>query len=178
MLYLIRHGQTELNRRKCWNCQADEELTEEGIRQAEAAADEIAKLPLDLIICSPLKRTRHTCAIVNRNQVPVILDERLMERDGGTLTGQPYEVYDHTRYYNYYAEDLPEGVEPLPDFIKRVHSLLDEIREKYADKNVLLVTHGGVSRCVKYYFEPIPADGQIDRDSKTRNCEIKSFRMD
>ena len=177
MLYLIRHGQTNLNKQHRWNCQADEDLTEEGVRQAEAAADAVAALPIDLIICSPLIRTRHTCEIVNKNRVPVIYDERIMERCGGVLTGQPYESYDSDTYYNLYTKDIPEGMEPLPDFLGRVHGFLDEIREKYRGRNVLLVTHGGVSRCVKYYFEPIPADGALNRNSKTQNCEIKSYEF-
>lgn len=175
MLYIIRHGQTRLNRERRWNCQADEELTEEGVRQAEAAAAKVAELPLDLIICSPLKRTKQTCGIVNRNRVPVLYDRRIMERCGGAVTGQPYEAYDHTVYYNYYTKDLPEGMEPLPVFMNRVHEFLEEIRGKYPDKNILLVTHGGVTRCIKYYFEPMPEDGQIDRGSKTENCQLRSY---
>lgn len=177
MLYLIRHGQTKLNKERRWNCQADEDLTEEGVRQAEAAAEEVEKLPLDLILCSPLLRTRHTCEIVNQKNIPVLYDDRLMERCGGVITGEPYDSYDHNIYYNYYTKDLPEGMEPLPDFLQRVHECLDEIKEKYGDKNVLLVTHGGVSRCVKYYFEPMPEDGQLNRDSKTENCQIKTFEF-
>ena len=177
MLYLIRHGQTELNKARRWNCQADEDINEEGVRQAEAAAAEVEKLPLDLIICSPLIRTRHTCEIVNRNHVPVIYDERLKERCGGVITGQPYESYDHDLYYNLNTKDIPEGMEPLEDFIGRVHELLDEVKEKYREKNVLLVTHGGVFRCVKYYFEPIPESGAINRESSAKNCEVKSFEF-
>lgn len=177
MLYIIRHGQTDLNKARCWNCQADEDINEEGIRQAEAAAEAVAALPLDLIICSPLIRTKHTCEIVNRNHVPVIYDDRIMERCGGVITGTPYDSYSHDTYYNLYAKDLPSGMEPLPDFMARVHSMLDEIKEKYRDKNVLLVTHGGVGRCIKYYFEPIPEDGLINRDSKVQNCEVKSYYL-
>lgn len=177
MLYLIRHGQTDLNRAQRWNCQADEDINAEGIRQAEAAADAVAELPIDLIMCSPLIRTRHTCEIVNRNHVPVIYDDRLKERCGGVITGQPYEAYDRELYYNLNTKDIPEGMEPLGEFMGRVHEVLDEIKEKYRDKNVLLVTHGGVSRCVKYYFEPVPPDGAINKDSSTRNCEIKSYEF-
>ena len=35
----------------------------------------------------------------------------------------------------------------------RVYPLLAEIKEKYADKNVLLVCHGGVCRVIKTFFE-------------------------
>ncbi len=38
-------------------------------------------------------------------------------------------------------------------------SLLDEIKEKYKNKNILLVTHGGVARAIHFYFNELPKDG-------------------
>ena len=42
-------------------------------------------------------------------------------------------------------------------------SLLDEIKEKYKNKNILLVTHGGVARAIYFYFNELPKDGQIEK---------------
>lgn len=103
-------------------------------------------------------RTKHTCEIINVNNIPVIYDERLMERIGGKLTNTVLDDYYYTDYYNYYSTNIVEGLETLPELFKRVHSLLDEIKEKYKDKNILLVTHGAVARTMQFYFEPIPED--------------------
>ena len=37
----------------------------------------------------------------------------------------------------------------------------DEIKIKYKDKNILLVTHGAVARAIQFYFEEMPKDGML-----------------
>lgn len=176
-LYVIRHGQTNCNKENKYNCRLDEDINEIGIKQAEEARKKVKNLDIDLIICSPMIRTKHTCGIINVNNIPVIYDERLMERIGGKLTNTVLDDYYYTDYYNYYSTNIVEGLETLPELFKRVHSLLDEIKEKYKDKNILLVTHGAVARTIQFYFEPIPDDGMLLNVSGQKNCEIKKYEM-
>lgn len=84
-IYLIRHGRTNCNDEGKYNGRLDEDINETGIKQALKASKKIEMLDLDLIICSPLLRTRHTCSIVNTNNIPVIYDERIQERDWRTI---------------------------------------------------------------------------------------------
>ena len=175
-LYVIRHGQTRCNVENKYNCRLDEDINQTGIKQAEKAREVVKNLELDLIICSPMIRTKHTCNIINVNNVPVIYDDRLMERNGGVLTGTTVlDDYYSKEYYNYYSKDIVEGLESLPDLFKRVHSFLDEIKDKYKDKNILLVTHGAVARTIKFYFEDMPEDGMLLNVSGQKNCEIKEY---
>ena len=60
---------------------------------------------------------------------------------------------------------------------KRTHSFLDEIKEKYYDKNILLVTHGAVARAMQFYFEELPEDGMLLNVSGQENCEIKEYEL-
>ncbi|MCI9016348.1 MAG: histidine phosphatase family protein [Clostridia bacterium] len=57
----------------------------------------------------------------------------------------------------------------------RVYDFLDDIREKYKDKRILIVSHGGISIPVKCYFKGIP-----DVDNLfplcIDNCEIVEFK--
>lgn len=71
-LYVIRHGRTKCNDEHKYNGKLDEDINETGIEQAKKASEEVKNLDIDLIICSPLLRTRHTCELVNINKVPVI----------------------------------------------------------------------------------------------------------
>lgn len=174
-LYVIRHGQTDINQKHYYNCRNDEDLNETGVLQAKTAGEKIGSLPIDLILCSPLTRARHTCELINVHHVPVIIEPALIERDGGILTNTPMESYDRNRYYHYYETELPEGLESLPALFARVHGLLDRIIERYHDQNVLLVTHGSVSRAIQYYFEPLPEDGMILSTSGMRNCEVVCY---
>ena len=62
----------------------------------------------------------------------------------------------------------------MRNICERVWDLLDEIKEKYKDKNVLLVTHGGTCRAINAYFNGIDEDGYV-QSVKINNCEIKEY---
>ena len=167
-LYVIRHGLTNYNVQSKYNCRYDEDINEIGIKQAMKASQQVKKLPIDLIICSPMKRTKHTAKLINANKIEIIYDDRLLEREGGKLTHTVLDEYYYTDYYNYYSKNPIEGLETLPELFHRVHSFLDEIKIKYANKNILLVTHGAVARAIHFYFEKMPEDRNAIKIRKTR----------
>lgn len=176
-LYVIRHGKTPLNVEDRYNCRIDEDINEIGIMQAKAKADEVKNLNLDIVFCSPMLRTRHTLECLDIPNVPVIFDDRLMEREGGELTGAKVDREKYrTIYYNYYNKVEIKGLEPLPELFKRVHSLLDEIKKQYANKNVLIVTHGGVGKAIYFYFNELPKDGML-ADYYQKNSEIFKYEF-
>ena len=175
-IYVIRHGLTQLNKEGKYNGIFDEDIVEEGIKQAQESSNIIKNLNIDLIICSPLLRTRHTCEIINVNSVPVIFDDRIKERDCGSLTCKELGDFYYTDYWNYYSNVDVEGLESVPHLFDRVRSFLDEIKIKYKDKNILLVTHGGVARAIYFYFNEIPKDGMIEKFGSD-NCGIKEYEI-
>ena len=87
-LYVMRHGFTKMNKEHKFNGQTDDDLIDEGVKQAEEARETIKNMDFDVIYCSPLLRAKHTCKIVNANNIPVIYDDRLMERTMGELDGK------------------------------------------------------------------------------------------
>ena len=175
-IYVIRHGRTNCNDEKKYNGKLNEDINKTGIEQARFASEEVKKLNIDLIICSPLLRTRHTCYIINVNNIPVIYDKRLEERDCGILTNQDSGDFYYSDYWNYYSDKKIEGLETIQELFKRVASFLDEIKEKYKNKNILLVTHGGVARGVYFYFNQIPEDGKL-QNFGSNNCGIKEYDL-
>lgn len=175
-LYVIRHGQTNCNRENKYNGKLDEDINEVGIKQAKLAQEDVKKLNIDLIICSPLLRTRHTCNIVNVNNIPIIYDKRIEERDCGKLTNEKLGEFYYTDYWNYYSSKNIEGLETIQELFDRVASFLDEIKEKYKNKNILLVTHGGVARAIYFYFHEIPEDGMLETFG-SNNCGIKEYKL-
>lgn len=176
-LYVIRHGQTDCNRKKQYNCRYDEDINEIGIEQAKTASAFVQKLDIDFIICSPMIRTRHTCDLININKIPVFYEEKLIERDGGKLTLTTIDDYFFQEYYNYYSTNIVDGLESLPELFKRIHSFLDELKEQYKKNTILLVTHGAVARAIQFYFEPLPEDGMILKKGGQGNCEIKKYEL-
>jgi len=159
-IYSTRHGQTEYNRTDTILGTTDIELNEIGISQAHELADTICKLGnIDIIIASPMKRALKTAQIVAETiGKEIIADDRLREWDYGRYEGK-------TRFTEGFAENkLNFGVrmgnsgESLLQLSHRVYSALDDIIEKYNEKNVLIVSHGGVCRVIETYFNDMSTE--------------------
>jgi broad specificity phosphatase PhoE len=82
-------------------------------------------------------------------------------------------MLDYNKNYN------NKNIEPIQDLFKRVYTFLDDIIEKYNSKNVLLVTHGGVSMAIDCYFNGMPEIGNFDTliPHVPENCEIKKYKI-
>ena len=77
-VYIVRHGQVPHNALGQYNSN-DEDLTILGVQQAENLRKQIDSIKFDVIICSPLKRAKHTADIINVNNQKIIYDERIKE---------------------------------------------------------------------------------------------------
>lgn len=177
-IYVIRHGQTAVNAGGRMVGRTHQyALTELGEQQAEQAGKEIADLEYDIVICSPLQRAKRTCEIVNVKHKEVIYDDRLMERDCGVMEGMSRDCFDYEHYWNYHYDFDIKGMTPIKEFIKPIWEFLDEVKEKYKGKNVLIVTHNGVGRAIGAYFHGIPEDGDLNI-YKHKNCQIKHYEAE
>ena len=98
-ILLTRHGQTDWNVLKKVQGKADIELNKKGIEQAEATRDTLKNEKIDLILCSPLKRAKQTADIINQERnIPIIIDERVSERDFGEFEGMPNTDFDFNAF--------------------------------------------------------------------------------
>lgn len=172
-VYITRHGEVPHNSLKEYNSQ-DEDLTDLGIKQAENLRESIKGMHFDIVISSPLLRATHTEYILTNYDDTIITDERLRERNCGTLSGQPLEVTNREEYWNYYGTEQYGIYENIQDFFKRVFAFLDELKTKDY-KSVLIVAHSGVSKAFSAYFEGIGDGKFLDRGLK--NCEIKEYKL-
>ena len=172
-IYIVRHGQVPHNALKQYNNQ-NEDLTEIGIEQAEELKEKIKDIDYDIVISSPLIRAKHTAEIINIKGKEIIIDNRLEERNPGSLSGQPLEVTKREEYWNYNTTIQYGTSENIKEFFKRVYNFLDELKTKDY-KNVLIVAHSGVSKAFSGYFEGIQDGKFLNRGLK--NCEIKMYEM-
>ena len=84
-----------------------------------------------------------------------------MSRDHGEFQGVKNEGRDLSEYWNIRLNRQYEKAESVKHVYDRVCSFLDEIRAKYPDKNILIVTHSAIVRCIYYYFNGLPEDGNL-----------------
>jgi probable phosphoglycerate mutase len=155
-LILVRHGESTANRDRCFTITDDVPLTELGRQQARKTALLIAKrFAAERVISSTFARARETAEIIAaelRLQAEVIDD--LHERNFGCLKGQPYEAFtdlvlsDPT--YDAAQEWLwrPEGGESHEDVRRRVVTVMEAVRVRHLEQDVVVVSHGAVMRCV------------------------------
>lgn len=175
-LYVTRHGQTDGNLYRIMDGIKDIDINEEGIKQANITKELLKDVQFDLVICSPLIRTKHTMEIININNAPVIYDDRIIERDCGEFLGMSWDSFDRDWYWNYNNKTIYEKAESIDTLFKRVYEFLDDIKEKYNDKTILLVTHSGVTKVINCYFNGVPEDGNLQVIG-LKNCEVKMYEL-
>ena len=175
-IYAIRHGETDWNVAKKAQGQTDIELNENGIKQANAAKELVQQLKPDIIISSPLKRAYKTAEIVADGKIEIIVNDKLQERcfggyEGVKITTIPWEEFYHCE------KNISDGnMEPVLDLLERVKNVLAEIKQKYSDKKVLIVTHGGTLRAINACINGIPETKTIAGQG-FKNCEIREFNI-
>lgn len=152
-MYIIRHGQTPWNARKCLQGRSDVDLNENGIYLAELTGKALRDVTIDMAFTSPLIRAKHTaqCILAGR-EVPIIEDERLIEISFGIYEGCCY-AEENRQVPQQWIENFfhaPQdyvaapGGESLDDVEKRTQNFMEDIcsRKELQDKTILVSTHG------------------------------------
>jgi len=151
-LYLIRHGETPLTPFKKFSGSGpnDPKLTEEGHRQAALVAKEVEKLQPDLLISSPMKRTRETASHITKlTGLEPVIDETWIEGSFGLWDGMTiFEVEE--KYPKEYAHWLstasyaPPGGESYEECMARARLGMESAVADHPGKRIAVVTHNGM----------------------------------
>ena len=174
-LFVLRHGETRENITGMLQGNMDTLLDEIGEEQALSVRDKVLESNIDLVISSPRKRTIKTASLAAPN-IPLIVDDRLKSRDHGEFEGMRRDQINISDYWNIKENNQYIKAESVKALFDRVESLLNEIKEKYNDKNVLIVTHSGICRVLYYYFNGIPDDGDL-MEYKSHNCSFEQYEL-
>jgi len=173
-LYVIRHGETNVNVKNLINGRNMIGLNKNGKRQAVEAGNIISKLDIDLIICSPLRRTAQTCRLINKNKVKVIYDRRIMERDAGNMQFRTNNVIDTSLWYDINKDVIYKNTEGFKSVLNRATEVIQEIKTKYDGNSILLVTHGDFSKAIRAHILGLTDSKEI-RECSQKNCEILEY---
>ena len=173
MIYLIRHGKTELNKKNVLQGRSDFPLNEEGIRQARTAASLLAGISFSHVFTSPLIRAVQTARIVAPEKEPVV-DDRLIEMDYGPFEGADLSDPDPKLMHffrDFVRHPAPEGMEPLPAVVARAGSFLEDIRPLAG--NILISTHAIAMKGALEYLTP--DSGGSWWSKYIGNCAVYAF---
>ena len=153
-LYFLRHGQTTLSRDDNFcGSGLDPELTAEGLEMARAFARYYQSKPWAAIYASSLRRTMQTAQpLCDLLQVKVEARDDLQEIAYGRWEGFSKETVaekykdDYVKWLGDPARNAPTGGELASAVEKRALSIIDEIRERFSDGNILVVSHKATIR--------------------------------
>ena len=154
MIYIMRHGKTELNRVKALQGRSDGPLNDEGIRQAELAAARLRGIAFSYVFSSPLIRAVRTAEIVAPGK-EITIDHRLIEMDYGPYEGLdlnnlPPEIM--TFFSDFVNNPAPDGMEQLSSVVSRAGAFVEEIRN--LPGNILISTHAIAMKGILEYLTP------------------------
>lgn len=173
---LIRHGETEENYLGNIQGRSNELLNDTGRRQVLRLKNKLSSLNYDLCFTSPLIRCFETSIVLIGDRTEIIRDDRLIERDMGELEGRPREEYNAFQFWNYDKNRSDYKIEPIHDLFQRCESFLNEIKEKYPDKDIMIVTHSGPYRALRHLLLGHALKGNL-LDGKIDNCSCEEFEI-
>ncbi|MFB6271365.1 MAG: histidine phosphatase family protein [Salinibacter sp.] len=151
-LYLVRHGETEHNRKNIiQGGGVDSTLNADGRAQSRALARRLETVSVDALYASTLQRARQTADIVARPHEPLSRTylRDLSEMDWGVYEGEPPSeerdasmgaIKEDWRAGAY--DRAVEGGESIRDVQERAYRALRHILAREEGRTALVVTHG------------------------------------
>jgi len=174
----------------------DVPLSPLGQRQAIALGQWLADVdggPPTVVLTSPYVRARGTtdlaleAAGLGRDDVHVVVDERLREREFGVLDRltklgiqqrYPEQAELLARVGKFYHR--PPGGESWCDVILRARNVVDTITRDHRGERVLVVCHQVVVLMFRYLLEDLTEQEilEVDRKEELANCSVGSYVFD
>lgn len=178
-IYIVRHGQTNLNSERKVQGRNGEPLNETGILQAKDLQNkfETENIKFDFVFSSPQERAIQTAEISSK--MKPIIDNRLDVYDLGTADRLPITEVKLTGVVP--DMSIYDGVENVEDYKERIYSFINEIIEKYKneDVNILIVGHKCTTGIISAYFENFKVETIYDNflQLACKNGEYKKYTL-
>lgn len=171
---LMRHGpaQSNIDGRVSSLVENKDDLTSEGVALVRSRSSELKGL-VDLIVYSPLLRTKRTAEIIAEelglSVGALVVDARLQEIQVGALEGKSWDDY-YAHFGNSVYGTLNgelEGGENMRDVAGRAISAIRDIEKTYEGKKILLISHGGVLRALMGGLEGL-SDTEVENAYRSK----------
>ena len=162
LLVLVRHGESDWNKKNLFTGWRDVDLTENGIIEARAAGRKLKAqgLRFDAAYTSALKRAQRTLDLMleelGQKNIPVIKNQALNERDYGDLSGLNKDDArakwgdEQVLLWRRSYDVAPPGGESLKDTVARVlpYYLQEILPRVLRGERILLSAHGNSLRAL------------------------------
>ena len=166
-MVLVRHGQTEWSANGKHTSRTDLDLTEAGVRQAEALRPVLAGRKLVAVLSSPRRRALRTAELAGLTVSTV--DEDLVEWDYGEYEGLTTpEIRQVRPRWSLWSDGCPGG--EMPEQIgPRLDRVLARVRPLLPEGDVALVSHGHALRVLgaRWIGQPVAFGARLSLDTAT-----------
>lgn len=159
-LYLVRHGETQMNVDRLYYGWTDCPLNPNGEEQAERLKQYFKNISIDRIITSDLLRAVSTAEKINEEKKLLLEKEKdFRELNFGEWEGKDFKYVkqEYPSEFKQWATDwkgftIPKG-ETFTEFYRRVTEKLKYyIEEAKEDSSILILSHSGVMSAMMCYF--------------------------
>ena len=165
-LFLVRHGETDWNRTGRLQGTSEVPLNDAGRAQVKASAALLATRlhAQPTVVSSPLSRARETAhAIADVVGVPVLIDDRLIERAYGVWEGLNFEEREardpvQNQVWRERREPAIEGYEGHTLVAERMKAAVADWMPRTTG-DLVFVTHGSASRMLVESLLGLPTGG-------------------
>ena len=154
LIYIVRHGETNLNVKGVLQGHLDEPINQSGVDLAEITGREMRDIHFDACISSPLVRAKETAEIILRetgNDIPVETDERIKEMNFGEKEGDKLASMGEEGMLfftdSFHFKGFPGG-ENIQQVCDRTKEFMDELIARDDGKTYLISTHGVALRAL------------------------------
>jgi len=173
-LFVFRHAETTDNSNGIFSGWRDPDLTPKGLLQAQEVAKQLEQEKIDYAFTSHLLRAKRTLEIVLKPHlnVPVFMDDRLIERCYGTLQGKSKAELEaekpewFAKVHRGYDFPPPEG-ESLKMVESRTLPFVVQL-EKWLRQNpgnVAISCHGNSMRPIRRVFEHLSLEQMLQLEN-------------
>ncbi len=146
----MRHGETVWNQKGITQGISNNRLSENGKEQAKKTGEKTKDVNFDLIISSPLMRTIQTSNIVNKfHGKKIVKNSDIIEVAQGKFTGTRYKDLTEEEKRQKATRSEEFGMENIDKLYARCKKFVDELKENYQGKCVLVVTHNMVASMIE-----------------------------
>ena len=174
----VRHGEVENPLFLNYGRLPDFFLTEEGCRQAQAAADVLEYEQITAIFSSPLRRAVDTakCIAVRHDGLTVPALE-LLNEVYTPYEGRPISEMDDIGWDVYSGNETP--FEKPRDILARTQQFVDEMLHQYGGRHIVAVTHGDVIAFMVLWAKGMPVTPKdrllLYREASLAHASITTF---
>jgi 2,3-bisphosphoglycerate-dependent phosphoglycerate mutase len=181
ILVLVRHGESEWNKKNLFTGWRDVDLTDAGIAEARAAGRKLKTqgLRFDVAFTSALIRAQHSLTLMleelGQQDIPVFEDQALNERDYGDLVGLNKDDArakwgaEQVQIWRRSYDVAPPGGESLKDTAARVlpYYIGEMLPRLLRGDNVLAAAHGNSLRALVMVLERLSPQQIVKREIAT-----------